>query len=433
MKISLRDMLLRKDLTISSESLSKRAMLTGFLSVTFMIISTFYLLYNRIYKIDDAYFVYYVLMAAGIVSYLANRNGRHFFAKIMVLGIGTLVVFLFSAKANFQTDTHFYYIAITLCAFVLFGYEQVHVAIIFLVLSIVLFYGSFTTGFSILPDSRYPEDYIRSNQVINFVIALVTGGVFLYYMVRLNFMSEEALKKKQVEITTQNQELLKTNAELDSFVYSASHDLRAPLASVMGLINIAKRSNDPCEMHQYLDMMASRVNRLDEFIHEIIDFSKNSRTEVYEENIEIQKMVVEILDSLKHTDGGQSINFHIDIPENLCLRSDTIRLSVILNNLIGNAIKFSDTSKKNSFIRIEVSKANDGYAISVDDNGIGIEREHQPKVFDMFFRGSERSKGSGLGLYIVKESVHKIAGSIYLKSKPGVGSTFTVLLPERLN
>lgn len=177
-------------------------------------------------------------------------------------------------------------------------------------------------------------------------------------------------------------------------------------------------------------MMASRINRLDEFIHEIIDFSRNSRTDIREENIQMQKMVNDVLENLKHTMTSRSIEFYIDVPDNLFLKTDTSRLSVILNNLIGNAIKYSDSSKERSFVRIEAAKADKGYAISINDNGIGIEREHQPRIFDMFYRASERSKGSGLGLYIVKESVHKLAGSIYLRSQPGVGTTFTVMLPE---
>jgi signal transduction histidine kinase len=430
MQYSLRSLFLDHDVEFTSMTRYKQAMLTGFLAVMCLVISSFYVVYNLLNDIDDAHSIFYVFIGSGIIAYYANRIGHHLFAKLVVLGISTLVVFLFSAKADFRTDTHFFYILISLSGFVLFGYERIWIAILLSITCVSLFYYSFTTGYSPLPDSHYPEAYIRSNQVINFIVALSTASVIVFYHVKLNYHTEQALNRKQAEISSQNEVLTKTNSELDNFVYSTSHDLRAPLASVMGLINIARRSNDVSEMRHCLDLMSSRVNRLDDFIHEIIDFSKNSRTDVQQERVQINRIVHDILDNLKHASTEATIDFDIDIPDNLYLNTDTSRLTIILNNLIGNAIKYSDTNKETSFVRIEAAKADNGLAISINDNGIGIEREHQPRIFDMFYRASERSKGSGLGLYLVKESVKKLDGSIYLRSKAGVGTTFTVMLPE---
>lgn len=429
MPYKLRSFFLDKDVGFTSMTRYKQAMLTGFLAMMCLVISSFYVVYNLMNDIDDAHSIFYVFIGSGMIAYYGNRIGHHLFAKLVVLGISTLVVFLFSAKADFRTDTHFFYILISLSGFVLFGYERIWIAILLSLTCVFLFYYSFTTGYSPLPDSNYPEAYIRSNQVINFIMALATTSVIVFFFVQLNHRTEQALNKKQAEITSQNEELTKTNSELDNFVYSTSHDLRAPLASVMGLINIARRSNDLSEVHHCMDLMMSRVNRLDDFIHEIIDFSKNSRTGVQQERVQINQIVHDILDNLKHASGSE-IDFDIDIPDNLYINTDSSRLTIILNNLIGNAIKYSDSAKENSFVRIEAAKADKGLAISINDNGIGIEREHQPKVFDMFYRATERSKGSGLGLYLVKESVKKLDGSIYLRSKPGVGTTFTVMLPE---
>jgi signal transduction histidine kinase len=430
MRHSLRSIFLDHDIEFASMTRYKQAMLTGFLAVMCLLISTFYVVYNLLNDVDDAHSIFYVFIGSGLIAYYGNRIGHHLFAKLVVLGISTLVVFLFSAKADFRTDTHFFYILISLSGFVLFGYERIWIAILLSLTCVVLFYYSFTTGYSPLPDSDYPEAYIRSNQVINFIVAMITASVVVFFTVQLNHKTEQALSHKQAEISSQNEALTKTNSELDNFVYSTSHDLRAPLASVMGLIHIARRSNDINEMHQCLEMMSSRINRLDDFIHEIIDFSKNSRTDVQQERVQINRIVHDILDNLKHASPGAEIDFDIDIPDNLYLNTDTSRLTIILNNLIGNAIKYSDETKENSFVRIEAAKADKGLAISINDNGIGIERVHQPRIFDMFYRASERSKGSGLGLYLVKESVKKLDGSIYLRSKPGVGTTFTVMLPE---
>jgi signal transduction histidine kinase len=323
-------------------------------------------------------------------------------------------------------------VLISLSARSLFGHESRWLAIGFVILCLVLFYVSFLTGYSPLRDYQYPANYIRTTQAINFTIALLTSAVIIYYTVRLNYHSEKILNRKQEEITKQNEELTKTNKELDRFVYSASHDLRAPLASVLGLIHISRRSRDAREIQQYLDMMYERVNRLDEFIHDIIDFARNSRTEIQRDEVYVQQMVSQVLDSLRAVVASQPIDFYIDIPDDLCFHTDMSRLTVIMNNLISNAIKYHDESKQRPFVRIEARKGDTGYAITVRDNGIGIENEHQGRVFDMFYRASERSKGSGLGLYIVKESVDKLQGAIHLKSQAGVGSTFTVEIPNTL-
>lgn len=427
----MRDIFLRRDLVITSGNRYKRAMITGFLAVMCVLISLFYLAYTKILGVPGfGYYTCAALVAAGGSGFWLNRRGHHLAAKLIVLLTGLITVFVFSAQSDFRTDTHFYYVLISLSAFSLFGHESRWVAIGFLTSCLGLFYVSFLTGYSPLPDYQYPESYVRSNQLINFTIALATSGVIIYYTVRLNHYSEEVLNRKQAEITAQNEALTKTNAELDRFVYSASHDLRAPLASVLGLIHISRRSGDMREIQQYLDMMSERVNRLDEFIHEIIDFARNSRTDVHRDEVYVQQMVSQVLDSLRATVASRPIDFYIDIPDDLCFRTDLARLTVILNNLIGNAIKYHDATKLRPFVRIAATRAESGYAITVKDNGIGIAREHQARVFDMFYRASDRSKGSGLGLYIVKESVHKLQGAVHVKSQVGVGSTFTVELPD---
>lgn len=431
MTLRKRDIFLRKDLQIPSRNRYKRAMMTGFLTMMFVLITAFFMIYHLAMNIADFnYYTCLTLITAGVSAFWLNRNGHHHEARLIVLPASIVEIFLYSAQSNFQTDTHFYYLLVSLSALSLFGHESRWLAIGFVILCLVLFYVSFLTGYSPLADYHYPANYVRLTQAINFTIALVTSAIIIYYTVRLNYHSEKILNRKQEEITKQNEELTKTNKELDRFVYSASHDLRAPLASVLGLIHISRRSRDAREIQQYLDMMYERVNRLDEFIHDIIDFARNSRTEIQRDEVYVQQMVNHVLDSLRSVVASQPIDFYIDIPDDLCFHTDMSRLTVIMNNLISNAIKYHDENKQRPFVRIEAMKGDTGYAITVRDNGIGIENEHQARVFDMFYRASERSKGSGLGLYIVKESVDKLQGAIHLKSQLGVGSTFTIEIPD---
>lgn len=405
-------------------------MLVGYLSLLSVGISVSYLVFDYFYGVQDSYLVYYIFLTGAAFSFLTNRNGNHFISKFILLSVALSIVFVFSTRGNFETDTHFFYIIISISAFGLFGHEQRWVAFLFSGASIFLFIFSFTTRLQAAPAVVYTESYIRSNQIINFSMVFLASSIILYMLVKLNHESEEKLQKKQCEVTQQNEALTKANSELDRFVYSASHDLRSPLMSILGLTNIARHTNKPEEIQQYLNMIASRVHSLDDFLHEIIDFSRNSRTEVICEDVAVRNLVENISENLKYTITGKPIHIEIDIPDTLKIKTDTARLTVVLNNLIGNAIKYHDTRKDGPFISIEAQKTEAGYKLSVCDNGIGIETEHQPKIFDMFYRASEQSKGSGLGLYIVKETIEKLSGSIQLYSKPGLGTTITVTLPE---
>jgi signal transduction histidine kinase len=429
MAVKMRDILLRKDLFIVSRNKFKRAMLTGYLSAMCVLIGMFYTAYQSLYNIPDAYFAYYILIGAGLTAFMANRNGHHTTAKVIFLLTGNFVVFLFSTKEHFQTDAHFFYIILCLGAFAVFGYENWRIAFLFSLLTIGLFWITFTTDYSLVPYTNYPVSYIRANQVINFITALLTTCVILYTMVRLNYRSEAILDKKQQEITRQNQALTKANAELDRFVYSASHDLRAPLTSILGLIHIAKKTDDPKEVLQCLDMLTSRVHRLDDFIKEIIDVSRNARLEILKLPIAIKPLLHEVLENLKYAK-HPSLNIKVDVQQEAEFKTDVSRLKIILSNLIANAIKYQDLAKESPFVSIQLITTPAGMTITVHDNGIGISPEHHDKIFTMFYRASEQSEGSGLGLYITKEAVEKLGGTIQFSSTPGTGSEFTVQLPH---
>jgi signal transduction histidine kinase len=223
--------------------------------------------------------------------------------------------------------------------------------------------------------------------------------------------------------------LVKTNSELDRFVYSTSHDLRAPLASVLGLIDITSRSGNADDVKRYLGMMKDRVHSLDKFIKDITDYSRNNRLQVERERINLHQLTSEIWESLKFSPEAQQINFVLDMPEHLEVESDKNRMVIILGNLISNAIRYHDPRKENPYIRLHHQRNGKGFYVKVEDNGQGIPAELHHKIFEMFFRGHEKSKGSGLGLYIVKETLSKLSASIHLESAPGSGSIFTVKFP----
>ena len=237
-------------------------------------------------------------------------------------------------------------------------------------------------------------------------------------------------KSAEEKILKQKDLLEKANAELDRFVYITSHDLKAPLLSIQGLIHLAEISEDKSEVEMCLKMMMERIKGLENFIGDIIDYSRNVRVGLVKEEIDIEKMIGEIYRDLFYLENVDKIDFKIEVDKDLSFNSDEKRVNVILKNLIFNAVKYQNFDQKNPFIKIMANEDGNHLLISVQDNGEGIDPDIQDKVYDMFFRASEKSSGSGLGLYIVKEMVNKLDGTIELKSDPDKGSEFTVRLPS---
>ncbi len=238
------------------------------------------------------------------------------------------------------------------------------------------------------------------------------------------------LKISEQKVNKQYLEIERTNRELDRFVYSASHDLSAPLKSLLGLINLSRIEKNSQALIDYINKMGISIHKLQDFIQEILDYSRNSRTHVIPEKIKIEELIEEVTDNLKFIDGFDKIEIRtsgIRVPEIL---GDRIRLKIIFNNLLTNSIKYSRGEEGlRSYVQIS-SELNHQYVkIIVSDNGQGIHPSSVDKIFNMFYRGSTKSTGSGLGLYIAKEAIEKMNGKIEVNSHYGEGSTFTIYVP----
>ena len=254
--------------------------------------------------------------------------------------------------------------------------------------------------------------------------------------------AEENIKKQNLELIIQyqekkdqaaelfmtNKELLKTNTELDRFVYSVSHDLRSPLTSILGLIFfIEEDSREPDTLEQ-VKMIRDSINRLDRFIKNILSYSQNNRTGLETKKIPIKKTIHEIVDSARNSKEAKGISFQIDIDEQKPFYSDFQRLNTILENLITNGIKYHTKAVSGRYLKVTGTTDNEGLKLSISDNGIGIDAAYHGKIFDMFYRLSGTTPGSGFGLYIVKETLDKMHGTIEIQSEKGVGTTFIITL-----
>jgi PAS domain S-box-containing protein len=228
------------------------------------------------------------------------------------------------------------------------------------------------------------------------------------------------------KLRLQYREIEKTNEELDRFVYSASHDLRAPLTSILGLINLAKMESKEDATLLYMDMMEKSVKKLDGFINDIISYSRNTRLEVSKVKIPFRDVIDEIIENLKFIEDAEKIEWRIQINETREFFTDLSRFKIILSNLLSNAIRYHNYNQPHPWVEISIDSQADATIIKVSDNGSGIEQDKQDKIFDMFYRASEKSGGSGIGLYIVKEIMQKLDGEIKVDSTPGEGATFTL-------
>lgn len=293
-------------------------------------------------------------------------------------------------------------------------------------------------------DLRAPFILVTGTVSEEFAVACLKQGADDYvlksnlarlYSAIQNSLRQKELKRKQqateLELRLQNEELVKINHELDNFVYSVSHNLRAPLTTIMGLLNLAKMEDpNPSKWQNFVDMMESSIGKLDGTLREILDYSRNARNEVMREEIRFNDIVKSALSKLQYLDGFDHVEKTVLIDEKQPFYSDSYRITVIINNLLSNAIRFRDPHKHKNTVSINISTTSDFARIKIADNGEGILQEVKNKVFDMFYRGSAKSDGAGLGLYIVKEVVLKLKGSIELETEPGQGTVVTVTVPS---
>ncbi len=237
-----------------------------------------------------------------------------------------------------------------------------------------------------------------------------------------------------VDITEQKkieEELKVRNTELDNFVYKVSHDLRAPLSSVLGLVNLANHPGNTDSLKDYLNVIGNKVNQLDHFIIDVLSHSKNLKLDVIIEPVNFQELVNQTFVDLSYLKGADQITRKVVI-EGSPFFNDRWRIAEIFRNLVSNAIKYRDFDKTNSEINLKIAIGEDHALITFSDNGIGIDAHSLEKVFNMFYRASEQSDGSGLGLYIVKNAIDKLGGQVQVASTLGEGTTFVIHLPNRV-
>ncbi len=268
------------------------------------------------------------------------------------------------------------------------------------------------------------DDYILKSNLSRLPSAILTA------------LRQRELEKTKIqtmhELKEQNEQILKINKELDSFIYSISHSLRGPLSTVSGLLNLAElespeNNTNVKELHK---MMEACVQRLDTTIRQMVDQCRNARLEIDTNAIDIAELIDKSMNNLSYLSGADAVKVSIMNSAQVPFYSDSYRLEVIINSILSNVIKYRDPQKEQSEVSIQIICTPEHAVINFKDNGLGICKKCMPKIFNMFYRASEKSDGAGLGLYIVKEFVERLKGTVTVTSVENENTSVTIVLPN---
>jgi signal transduction histidine kinase len=252
------------------------------------------------------------------------------------------------------------------------------------------------------------------------------GMLILNWMV-LDISHHVELKTR---LRSKNEELKEVNSKMEKFLYSTSHDLRSPLSSILGLINLMRLETKDPEILDYIGKIEGSAVKLDRIVQDLRGFSNTSYKSKKIQRIVLEDLTQKVIASYHGTEYFRQIHFEITAHEREPFFSDAESIEIILDNIIRNAIHFYDANKVRPFVRIAIGTDAKELQLEVMDNGIGISKMHQSLIFDMFYKASHQSRGAGLGLYIVKESIQQLKGSVTVESEIGFGSIFRFRIPN---
>lgn len=412
-----------------SEFDAKRALLTAQLCVVAIVTLSVSII------IDLANFYFFPIpfdLGAIVLSLVAlwlNRKGKLMAAKmLLILTINLLVLFLIS-RMPLGMGFYLYSTCITTGILIAIGYEQMRLGAFLAFLSAMAFLLVMSISPTDPEASGSDADFVYKNLMITFFVSGTANATMIYYLLRDNYLYEQMLLRKDSDMVAKNKLLETANAKLDRFFYSTSHDLRAPLNSMQGLVQLMEMSHDIKELHSYANLLKGRVQNMDNFIRKFSEYARSSRQEISLETINLRHFVLENLENLNFYGHGDRVKRIVEIPESVLIETDSIRLQTVLGNLFSNAIKYQDYSRSDNFLRVAYVQANYRHLIIVEDNGIGMSRDDLDRIFGMFFRVNRNIEGTGLGLFIVKEALERIGGTIEVSSEPAVGTKFTLSLP----
>ena len=226
------------------------------------------------------------------------------------------------------------------------------------------------------------------------------------------------------------QENEKTRMELDRLVYGLSQDLRTPVTNMLELLSNVKATGINKPDDQNFLLMEKKMGQLDNYLRNILDYTRNNRLAVQKEPVSFQEILLLVRENIRGGSKKAPVKFIERITEHCNYYGDPVRIRIILENLISNAMLYRDKKKPESIITVNIEVTTLKVKIIVADNGVGIASRHLPRIYDMFYHAGEEQQGAGLGLFVTRESIQKLNGSIRVDSTPGTGTAFEIILPN---
>ncbi len=261
---------------------------------------------------------------------------------------------------------------------------------------------------------------------------LIIKGIKNYYQVVMIPVEDSTGELIMLRIAT-NVTKLKTlevdlhrkNSELESLVYSLSHDLRGPISTILGLLNVEKYAS-LSDMRQYFNMIKEQTLKMDSSIHDLVELKNVTNRKITPEPVDMIALVDKVVCAFK--DSRVAIN--LNLPEELTTSTDEYFIQIALNRVLANAVNYHRKDAENPQVEVVVQSIKDGVLVLVKDNGMGITKRAMPRIFEMFYRGSSCSNGHGLGLYIAQNALNRMKGTIDVRSFENMGTEVEIFIPR---
>jgi len=268
--------------------------------------------------------------------------------------------------------------------------------------------------------SRMVDHYVFITDMVISIIILGCSGLLAGIMLRKLHTSKKV-------IIDQNLALKSMNERINKFAYIVAHDLRAPIASLTGLVSVLEREKDLTKISSYTEVMRESLLLQDKYVQDVLYSIRNENGE----NAELCNLEEVVNDTISQNGffvGGEEVKFlsELDVWE---LKCNITNIKVVFNNLISNAIKYADFNKPEQWIKVKSYRQDQRCIIEIVDNGLGIKAEQKGNIFNKYFKSGINKKSMGLGLYFTKQAIEEMNGTIAVKSLLGIGTSFIVSLP----